>query len=283
MFSEDPQLRKIQESCLEILKATAKICDDNNLTYYLCGGTLLGAIRHKGFIPWDDDIDIAMPREDYEKLIIIANNTLNERYKLRHYSIYRDNNVPHFHAIQIVDTETYVTREWTKTKEDIPVWIDVFPLDGAPSNKLQRMVHYYYYHAIQYLMLISNKCNTINIKKKRNLFQRLFIWFIFEFNIGKDWNTKKLMYKMDSILKKYPFNNSNHLSSFHGTLGKKEILKTEWYKNRTKLEFENAEFWVPKKYHEIMVHYYGDYTIPKKRNYEHNYSNLRIMDSEEKI
>ena len=281
MFSDDPQLRKIQESSLEILKDVTKVCDENNLTYYLCGGTLLGAIREKGFIPWDDDIDIAMPRKDYERLIEIANQYLNERYELRHYS--KGDDIPHFHAIQVIDKKILITREWTKKKEDISIWIDIFPLDGAPKDNIKRILHYYYYHIIQYLMLISNKENTINIKKDRNLFQRLFIWFIFKFNIGKNWNTNELMYKMDNILKKYPFENSEYLSSFHGTLGKKEILKGDWYLDRTKLEFENNEFYVPTKYHEIMTHYYGDYLTPKRRDYEHNYSNLHIIESEEEL
>ena len=74
-------IKIIQDKILSILKEFINICEENNLTYYALGGTLLGAVRHNGFIPWDDDIDIGMPREDYEKFKKIASNVLPENYK----------------------------------------------------------------------------------------------------------------------------------------------------------------------------------------------------------
>ena len=74
-------LRKLQLTELDILKQIVKICDENSLTYYISGGTFLGAVRHKGFIPWDDDIDIAMPRTSYEKFADLADEKLPKKYK----------------------------------------------------------------------------------------------------------------------------------------------------------------------------------------------------------
>ena len=78
-------LKKLHDEEVKILDEIVRICSKNNLEYFLIGGTLLGAIRHKGFIPWDDDLDIAMPREDYEKFLKIAEQELEEPYKLEYY------------------------------------------------------------------------------------------------------------------------------------------------------------------------------------------------------
>ena len=273
MFSEDTELRQIQNACLGILKETVRVCEENNLIYFLCGGSLLGAIRHEGFIPWDDDIDIAMPREDYEKLLSLKDN-FNGRYRLNHYSLLSDKNQVNSHTIQIVDTYTLINREWTQKTKEIPVWIDVFPLDGMPRDKLRQQLHYYRYRFYQALMQISNKDNAINTKRERNVSQKLFIRLINMFNIGDNWNTLKLLNKMDKILKRYSINNSDLISSFHGTQGKKEILQGKWYKERTKMKFEDNLYYVPKEYDAIMRHYYGNYMIPQKRYYDHNYSNV---------
>lgn len=273
MFSEDPELRKIQNACLNILKETIKICEENNLTYYLCGGTLLGAIRHKGFIPWDDDIDIAMPRDDYDKLLLLK-GCFNGRYHLNHYSLCDNKDQVNSHTIQIVDTHTLINREWTQKTKEIPVWIDVFPLDGMPRGILKQQLHYYRYRFYQALMQISNKDNAINTRRERNVSQKLFIRLINVFNVGDNWNTLELLNKMDKILKRYSINNSDLISSFHGTQGKKEILKSEWYEERTKMKFEDNLYYVPKEYDAIMRHYYGNYMIPQKRYYDHNYSNV---------
>ena len=278
MFSKDPELRRVQETCLEILKETARVCEENNLTYFLCGGTLLGAIRHQGFIPWDDDIDIAMPREDYQKLLLLSHQ-FKERFKVEHYSLCSDKKAFNSHTIQIVDTKTTIIREWTVEKKRIPVWIDVFPLDGMPKSRLLRRLHYDHYHFYQFLMQIANKENAINVKKKRGLLQKAIIRFIFFFHIGDRWNTKKLLEKMDAILSRYPWKNCEYLGSLHGTLKRKEILKRKWYENKKKLVFQDEEFYVPEGYSEIMHHYYGDFTVPKRRNYEHNFSNLYIEDN----
>lgn len=282
MYSDNKELKEIQIRCLDILKATVKLLDDNDLTYFLCGGTLLGAIRHEGFIPWDDDVDIAMPRKDYEKLLELGSGLIDGRYQIQHYSLQGKDKKLHFHTIQVVDLQASVMREWTSETERINLWIDVFPLDGMPKGKIRGWLHYYHYHFLQVMMQISNKGKAINVRKQRGKFQRMFIQFLFKYDVGKNWNTYAFMDKMDKVLCMYPFDNCSLISSLHGTLGKKEILRREWYTERTRLKFEDEYFYAPKEYDQIMRHYYGNYMIPSRRSYEHNYSQLQITGDVDK-
>ncbi|MBQ7733281.1 MAG: LicD family protein, partial [Synergistaceae bacterium] len=122
---EVQELRKIQ---LEILDVVAKFCDENNINYFLNGGTLLGAIRHKGYIPWDDDIDLGMLRPDYDKFMKLFNEN-NTRYKF-----YSNENTKGFFAMcgRVVDTNPN-TFAYERTMK-IGIYVDIFVFDNAPDD-----------------------------------------------------------------------------------------------------------------------------------------------------
>jgi lipopolysaccharide cholinephosphotransferase len=116
---------------LDVLSFVADFCDNNNITYYLCGGTMLGAVRHNGFIPWDDDIDIMLMRDDYERLIKIFPE--HEYYKIIDNRI--DKNYPFAYAT-VNDTRTFKKEQKLRKRftEQLCVNVDVFPIDTLPSN-----------------------------------------------------------------------------------------------------------------------------------------------------
>lgn len=146
-----PQLKEMQACLLNILLTIDKVCREHNLRYYIIAGTLLGAVRHKGFIPWDDDADVAMPREDYEKLIRHAREWLPERYEL--VSGTDNPRYPYLFA-RIQDRETtYVLRRRFDFVGGVPV--DVFPLDGMTPSGLRRRVHYFKYGVAKKLLYHS--------------------------------------------------------------------------------------------------------------------------------
>ena len=130
-YSKELSLREIQLTELKILSVFSDFCNEHGLIYSLVGGTLLGAVRHKGFIPWDDDIDVGMPRPDYEKFIemIEANgDLLNENIKV---ITDRGKNaiLPY---LKIVDKRIEISPKCNEKSNNI--WIDVFPYDGCPEN-----------------------------------------------------------------------------------------------------------------------------------------------------
>ena len=122
-------LRKVQNIELDMLQIFHSICDELDLQYYALGGTLLGAVRHGGFIPWDDDIDLGMPRKDYEKFLTIAPDYFQEEIKVVP-------NVTNLNILQLVNTKTKVQLG----KVTSGVFVDIFPLDGYPNEGIRSFI-----------------------------------------------------------------------------------------------------------------------------------------------
>ena len=147
IISGDVTTGALQEKSLEIFKYFQKICKENNLRYWVGGGTLIGALRHQGFIPWDDDIDVFMPRPDYEKFYQIWNQVGD----LEHYALRRTTREKNIHQtdMQLVDlTTTFINRH--SVNEDIlhGVSVDIMPFEGCPEGKLARGMQIY--HSVLY-------------------------------------------------------------------------------------------------------------------------------------
>ena len=134
---EKLSLQQLQDLEYGILCTVADCCEDNGIRYGLCGGTLLGAVRHGGFIPWDDDIDIVMPRPDYEKFLKIADK-LPQRYRVSS----PNNDIDNFHAYgKVYDMNTKMIEFPEGKRINIHVYIDIFPIDGLPEDEIKREKH----------------------------------------------------------------------------------------------------------------------------------------------
>lgn len=131
----DAELKQLQNTLLEMYKDIANVCESNGLTVMLGGGSCLGAIRHKGFIPWDDDLDLLMARPDYDKLLqILREDAMGEKYEYA----YPDGKNPSSSAfLKIYKKNTRLT-SWGDEKAGYPqgIFIDIFPLDGTPSTMI---------------------------------------------------------------------------------------------------------------------------------------------------
>lgn len=133
----DEVLHKIWDVELGIYDEFVRICNKYNLCYFAAYGTVLGAIRHKGFIPWDDDMDLGMPRKDYEKFLKVAPKELNEKYELLE-SRLTDGYVMPFAKLTRSDT-TFVEATDTDRKYHSGIFVDIFPYDLVPKNKTERL------------------------------------------------------------------------------------------------------------------------------------------------
>ena len=266
-------LREIQLEELKILKAVLKIIEQHNLRYYMLGGTFLGAVRHKGFIPWDDDIDIGLPREDYEKFIAYASNDIEEPLQLKTFFI--DDNYKEY-ITRIINKNILFNRNDALQTKNTNLWIDIFPLDGMPENAFVRKFHQLRLLYRRLMLQYSNFKTGINIKKKRNFLELLLIKFGFFFTKFINLNTKTQLKKLDGVLKKYPYETSTYIVNFMGAYKFKEMFPRTLYEDSCEYQFEDLMLCAPKNYDAILRQMYGDYMTPP--NVEQRFSHSLVLE-----
>lgn len=131
-------MTKLQEKIFEIMKVFDRVCRENALRYYMLGGTMLGAVRHKGFIPWDDDADFGLPREDYERLLALPEEAFPSGYRLRHFS--KEEEVPYAFIRLEDENTTCIEARRSGSGYAGGVYIDIFPLDADSNFYLLRLL-----------------------------------------------------------------------------------------------------------------------------------------------
>ena len=240
-----------------MLLSFREICEKNNLYYTLCGGTLLGAVRHKGFIPWDDDIDVLLPRPDYDRLINrfgIDLSFLPDYYKLVSWKEYTFD----YPFMKLTDTRTQIENPYLgKVFQSNHIWIDIFPIDGNPEDdqELEKLFR----HAIFIRQLIRLKTANPNAGKTRlkRFLKPLLV------NLISRMDNQKLCKKLDDISKTYSFEDSKHIGGVLWGYGPQERIDKEAYLTPVPIQFEGEIFNAPSNYEEYLSHLYGDYmTLP---------------------
>ena len=254
--------KRLQEIELNLLKEFLLICKKENLHYYLLGGTLLGAVRHKGFIPWDDDVDIGMPRKDYEKFISCAQKYLPEYCFLQTFRT--DPQYP-FPFAKIIDNRT-IYKEFLLSKLQINhgVWIDIFPLDFCSTN----------YKWLTFLQRILFKRTSCKFVFKKNFIQRMLQ--VLSCVICPSWN--KSIEWHDKLLQAQE-SDTTMMANFCGCWRTKEIVPSEWFGKGAELKFENLRVMGPKHYDKWLTQVYGDYMqLPpvEKRKACHNPCEIKL-------
>lgn len=228
---------------LGILQNVADFCDKHEIRYFLADGTLLGAIRHNGYIPWDDDIDIAMPRPEYERFIRIFKDD-NSRYQV--VSVYSDKQygIP---LAKVHDTRTLL-HETLYKKDVYGVYIDVYPLDGI-KNKYQ----------IKTLVFL----NKVLHAKKANFTQRKLSKMIINF-FGKllllPFSTHALVSFIDKIAQKYKYGSTPYAGEIcDGLVGERAMVNYELFEDTLPHEFEGRIYKIPIGYDKWLRSLYDDY------------------------
>ncbi len=257
--------KKIQ---LSILIEVKKVCDKCNINYYLGGGTLLGAIRHSGYIPWDDDIDIMMLRTDYEKLLENFNKkTENSNYKLISYKNTKNYYYP---FAKIVDLRTELIESAYKPIEEMGIYIDIFPIDFLPDNDKKIQKIYKKYKVLERILGIYRIDKVDKITKNRfKLILKKPIRYILE----KLRLYKLILKSIDSIGKKY--NGTNTVACISGRYFEKEIMPKAYIDSYVLANFEGNKFKIPVGYDEYLAKHYGEYMkLPPKEKQIADHENV---------
>ncbi len=239
-----------------IIKEVLRICDKYNLVYYMLGGTMLGAIRHRGFIPWDDDIDLGMPRKDYEKFLEVAPAELPQNLKVINYKTDADY---HYYITRIQDVETKVVEtRYEQSGEFTHASIDIFPLDGTPNNGLLRKLYCLRLMAHRAMMSLHYK-DGIDPDRKRGLVERVVLGILKMLPTDKMFNAYNQKEKCDKILKKYDMNDSLFTGNMMGAYRTKELVPTAWYGTDSFYSFEDLKLRGFVEYDKYLTQLYGDY------------------------
>ena len=244
------ELKKIQ---LSMLRRVRDVCDTNNLKFFLCGGTLLGAIRHKGFIPWDDDIDIYMPREDYRRFISIFNEYSSSNYKF----VCMENT--HEYCLpfgKVICTDTILLETQVKSTPGMGVYIDIFPLDGLGNtlDEAKKIIKKcgYYRRLLGFAMSKKRKATPINC--------------------AMFWGKEKLYLKYLEVSQKYSFSESKYVAFAGAFYGEREILEHDIFGGFKLHPFEKELYPIPIGYDAYLKKLYGDYMVlpPKEKQVTHH-------------
>lgn len=248
-MSEAERTRCLQLRLLNILEWFHRFCIEHSLTYYAIGGTLLGAVRHGGFIPWDDDLDVGMPRPDYNRFLELVKGD-DSIYRAESYL---DGNKDYTYLFcKVYDTTTTVVY---KSKYNIKrgLFLDVFPLDGMGNTPEE--VAKNYKKARKKNRLIKTK--SFGYNKHYNIFQKTAIV------LGKllPYNWRKGIRKQNERLARRDYYSSEYVGNMFGRWGDREIMKREWYGTPLAVKFENIEILCPEDADSCLKQQYGDYMV----------------------
>ena len=246
---EITKLRRLQLCEIEILEEFVRICEKHDLQYFLAGGTLLGAVRHGGFIPWDDDIDVEMPRRDYELFAEYCAKELNNRF---------------FYQSALTDKKYFLTYAKLRKKGTLfyekrfegsgfhkGIFIDIFPLDFAPKPGV---IGRFLFN----IMAVGNRRGQVDSGEKYIPYKKVsgkICYALFKLFTPKGMvNLRKFLVALSDKL-----SSKEYLASYSGAYGYSgEIFREEWYSSAASAEFEAKEYRIPVNYDMILKTLFGE-------------------------
>lgn len=276
--TESDTLRKVQMIQLGILLEFDRICKKHNIPYQLFAGTLLGSIRHEGFIPWDDDIDLAILRKDYDRFLEIAPKELDDRYFLQ---TYETDNEYYKQSGRIRKNDTLMLQELYEPfsiHHGIP--ISLMPLDNIEPDSLKGELHRKLYQMVyNNLWRINNARAIENCRREKNKKKKFVRYILFGFSkvLPKSW-TDGLHTKVSTLFNHKETEYVSHLTNgatkkrFHAYK-----MKREDFYDTVPGDFEGHTFPIPRNYEEVLSNLYGDYQkLPPKEDREPHHGVIRI-------
>lgn len=262
-------IKETQRISLKILHTVAEICEEQHLRYALIYGTLIGAVRHHGYIPWDDDVDIMMPRPDYDKLLVYLKDHIQE---YPHLQVFNRDECPEYpYMITRISDDRYVIEMANEKPFGMGVFIDIYPYDGLGKTKDEAIKYGLKGDRLSSLCYQSTRkhfaieTTTSPIRKIAKLPVYLYAKLR-----GKDCFQDKL----EQLARVKGYDDSEYVGCVIWlSWGEKDIFPREWFDETIMMPFDKYEFRVPKEYDRVLRHEYGDYMKlpPEKDRVGHHF------------
>lgn len=264
------EINEIKKLSFEVLCSIREVCIRHNISYSLTGGTLIGAVRHKGFIPWDDDIDIMMPRPDYDKFIEIVKNGDCPQFNLMAVEI-NGMDYPYPFAKACHPDTVLIEDKTRQSGIQLGVYVDVFPVDGIAQTYLGAKIRCAMFQFLHGLKVTSNWTSYRRSKLRKWYFEPFrYVCYLVSKIIPK----KSINKMLDSFVRRKVYSKSKYAGRLVGDFGTREIAKRSLFEEKTTVEFEHETFDAVADYHSFLTNLYGDYmTLPpiEKRVTHHEY------------
>jgi len=244
--------RILQLEELKILLELDRVCKSLGITYFLFSGTLLGAVRHKGFIPWDDDIDVAIIRDEYDRFIKEAPGVLDSNFFLQ--TVESDPQYPYVFAKVRNSKTTFIESDLSDLKINHGIYIDIFPIDGAPSNKVARSIWWKIITFVDNIVLLKSS----RIEKDRRGFR--FIQFL-----GRilPLSSKSLIHLQQGLCKLRKPKNARYLAFTTDPSVSLDVIiyDKNWFDDVVEVEFEGYRLPAPREYDKVLRALYKEYMV----------------------
>lgn len=268
-------IRQAQLAQLKIMKHVHNVCMSHKINYYIIGGTALGAVRHGGFIPWDPDIDIAMPRPDYDRFLKECNDDLSPLCSIKSYINDKNHHAPH--ALVVLNGSSIRNRHDKYNNEPKNIYVDVFPLDVAPNDKYEQEKQAK--EIIKLKMLLERKRSVIF--NHNNWIQRLAKKIVR--SLMSVVSYRYICGRLDKAMKhySYPYPEGDfYLCSMASHYSyTKQCMPKDVYGTPVLLSFEGNEFFAPEKVDDYLTRLFKNYMeLPPKEEQDRWYSYLEDVE-----
>ena len=243
-------IKELHATFLDMIKVFHSYCVENGLTYYMVGGTLLGAARENGFIPWDDDVDFAMPRPDYERFIKICKKFRIESIDKSHKFLY-----PYAKVFPLVDTIMYIKDDKWNIDGTVFLSFDLYPLDGVGSDESLAKMHASKVQQIRRLCYLN-----MTEDKSPCIFKRFFVQLL------RTLPSHLLMKYQCRLMKKYKYNESSYVTRWRMPILSDNIVPRDTFEPAVLLPFEDIKLFAPHRFDWYLRKVYGEYLNPVREN-----------------
>lgn len=283
-FEVPEMMKRAWAAQMEVLQVVADVCDRNGIQYFADGGTLLGAVRHKGFIPWDDDIDICLKREDYQRLIkllpkqlprgfVVAGMYANEK------RLQMAADVPQLRVI--ADEKLWNFNDYMRYFHGFPyqrAGIDIFPLDYIPKESgMEDIQKIMVRQGIELILNWETLDKTGELEDSLREYEKLC-----KVKIPREADVRNQLWKLvDAICSLYHREEAEYMTYYFWWMSHNNYkFKQEWYRDVVMLPFENIRIPAPIEFDKVLEAEYGEYMIPVQDAADHDYPFYGHMEDE---